>query len=237
MVSVMLGLRFWAGLVLAFQLLALQGAAAQEAIPALGIPSASGAVAFIAKTEFGSNLAAGKKVAETTCFACHGIDGLTRNFPTYPRLAGQFQGYLYMQLAFFATGERKHPVMSSQVKGLNNQQLLDVAAFYSSLPAMPALPTKAAPAVLAQGEKLFRTGALERGVPACANCHGPAGKGQLPAFARIAGQHPQYMQSMLQLFAEKSEFTTPYAWIMSSVARGLTAAERTAVSEYIATLK
>jgi cytochrome c553 len=210
---------------------------AQAAKPALGIPSASDTVAFIARTEFGGNAVVGKKLAESKCVACHGVDGLTKNFPAYPRLAGQLQGYLYMQLAFFANGERQHPVMSTQIVGLANQQLLDLAAHFSSVPGMTPMVSTATPAELAQGEKLFRKGALERGIPACASCHGSAGKGQLPAFSRIGGQHPLYMQSMIKLFKEKSEFTTPYAWIMNSVAAKLTEPEIKAVTEYTSTLK
>jgi cytochrome c553 len=217
--------------------LAAPAAWAQAAKPALGIPSAAEAVAFIARTDFGGNAAAGKKLAETQCVACHGVDGQTKNFPAYPRLAGQLQGYIYMQLAFFATGERQHPIMSTQIVGLTNQQLLDVAAHFSSVPGMTPMVSTATPAELALGEKLFRKGALERGIPACASCHGPAGKGQLPAFSRIGGQHPQYMQSMLKLFQERSEFTTPYAWVMNSVASKLTAPEIKAVTEYASTLK
>jgi len=216
---------------------AAPAARAQAAKPELGIPSAANAVAFIARTDFGGKAADGKKLAQTRCVACHGVDGLTKNFPAYPRLAGQLHGYLYMQMTFFATGERQHPIMSAQIAGLTNKQLLDLAAHFSSVPAMTPLVSAASPAELALGEQLFRKGALERGVPACASCHGPAGKGQLPAFAHIGGQHPQYMQSMLKLFQEKSEFTTPYAWIMNSVAAKLTAAEIKAVAEFASTLK
>jgi len=210
---------------------------AQAARPALNIPSATETVAFIARTDFGGQASAGKALAESRCAACHGTDGLTANFPAYPRLAGQLQGYLYMQLAFFATGERQHPVMSAQGNGLANQQLLDLAAYFASVPGMPPLASAAPRAELDAGEKLFRQGAPERGVPACANCHGAAGRGQLPAFARIGGQHPQYIQGMLKLFKEKSEFTTPYAWVMNAVASRLSPQEMKAVAEYASTLK
>ena len=218
-------------------LAAAPAALAQAAKPELGIPSAANAVASIAKTEFGGKAAAGKQLAETKCFACHGVDGLTANFPAYPRLAGQLQGYLYMQMAFFATGERQHPIMSAQIAGLSNQQLLDAAAHFSSMPAMPPLASKASAAELTLGETLFRKGDPKRGLPACAACHLASGQGQLPAFPRIGGQHPQYMQGMLKLFKEKSEFTTPYAWIMNLVATKLSPAEMKAVTEYASTLK
>ena len=225
------------GLIAASAVMSTSAVHAQAAKPELGIPSAAGAVAFLARSDFGGKAAAGRLLTETRCVACHGIDGQTPNFPAYPRLAGQLQGYLYVQLAFFATGERQHPIMSAQITGLKNQQLLDVAAYFSSLPGMAPMASSASPSDMALGERLFRRGALERGIPACASCHGPAGKGQLPAFARIGGQHPQYMQNMLTLFRERSEFTTPYAWVMNSVASKLTPAEIKAVTEYASTLK
>lgn len=210
---------------------------AQAARAVLGVPSATDAVAYVARTDFPGQPAAGRDLAQSRCVACHGMDGLTVNFPAYPRLAGQLRGYLYMQLAFFSTGERQHPIMSAQVQDLKNQQLFDLAAYYSALPAMPPLAAAVTASELAVGEKLFREGALDRGIPACAACHGKAGQGQLPAFARIGGQHPQYLQGMLTLFREKREFTTPFAWVMNSVAAKLTPAEIKAVAAYASTLK
>jgi cytochrome c553 len=63
----------------------------------------------------------------------------------------------------------------------------------------------------------------------------PARASCLPS--RTVGQHPLYMQGMLKLFKVKSEFTTPYAWIMNLVATKLTPAEMKAVTEYASTLK
>lgn len=68
----------------------------------------------------------------TACHACHGSDGVSIA-EVWPNLAGQKKGYLEKQIKAFRDGTRKDPTMPIYVKGLTDQDIADIAAFYSSL--------------------------------------------------------------------------------------------------------
>lgn len=70
----------------------------------------------------------------TRCQACHGLDGISR-MPEAPNLAGQVDTYLVKALQDFQAGRRSNEMMSMMVKGLSEQQIRDVAAYYAALPA------------------------------------------------------------------------------------------------------
>lgn len=80
--------------------------------------------------------AAGKSKA-TTCFACHGQDGIGTT-PIYPNLAGQKQQYLELAIKAYKEKQRSGgnaAVMYPMVGNLSEQDIADLAAYYSSLPA------------------------------------------------------------------------------------------------------
>lgn len=79
------------------------------------------------------NIARGKQKA-TTCFACHGADGNAAD-PQYPRLAGQYNEYLQQALHEYKDGRRKNPIMMGMAATLTDQDIEDVAAYFSSLPS------------------------------------------------------------------------------------------------------
>lgn len=77
--------------------------------------------------------AAAGKTKAAACFACHGTDGNGVD-PQYPRLAGQYDGYLVEVLHEYKNGERTNPIMKGMVATLSDQDIQDVAAYFSSLP-------------------------------------------------------------------------------------------------------
>ncbi|MDQ6647618.1 MAG: cytochrome c [Pseudomonadota bacterium] len=82
------------------------------------------------------NIAHGKKKA-TTCFACHGVDGNGTD-PQYPRLAGQYDLYLQQVLHEYKgdhRDKRNNAIMKGMVANLSDQDIEDVAAYFSSLPS------------------------------------------------------------------------------------------------------
>jgi len=83
------------------------------------------------------NAAAGKEKT-ATCESCHGKDGHGVD-PTYPVLAGQHESYLIKALSDYRSGRRKDPVMGSFAKPLSNQDIEDLAAWYSSLEGLKDL--------------------------------------------------------------------------------------------------
>lgn len=64
------------------------------------------------------------------CISCHGMHGQTVN-SEWPNLQGQQKEYLYQQLLKYRDGTRIHPLMNVIAKELNEQQMSDVAEFYS----------------------------------------------------------------------------------------------------------
>lgn len=75
---------------------------------------------------------AGKQLAQNTCSACHGANGIGIA-SIYPNLAGQKGDYLIAQLKAFRDGSRKNPIMSPMAAQLTDADIENVAAYFSSL--------------------------------------------------------------------------------------------------------
>ncbi len=181
--------------------------------------------------------AAGKNLA-VVCGACHGADG---NSPTsaFPKLAGLNSRYLYKQLVDIRDGARPVPTMAGQLDGKTDQQLADLAAYFSSQPRSGG---QTDPMLLELGSKIYRSGVAERGVPACTACHSPHGKGNAAAgFPSLAGQHAEYIAAQLKMYRkghedESGRTNDGDAAIMRTVAFGLSDKEIEAVSSYVSGL-
>jgi len=91
----------------------------------LGALGVSGIAAAVGDPEIGA-------VKATSCYACHGSDGISIN-DLWPNLAGQKQGYLAKQIAAFRDGERRDPIMAVYVKDLSDEDIVNIAAYFSSL--------------------------------------------------------------------------------------------------------
>ena len=76
--------------------------------------------------------AAAGKVKAATCAGCHGKAGISNN-PLWPNLAGQQPGYLVKQLQAFREGRRTDPLMGPMAKPLSDEDISNLAAWYSSL--------------------------------------------------------------------------------------------------------
>lgn len=85
----------------------------------------------------GTALAAGDPVAgkakATTCLGCHGVPGYTNVYPTYrvPKLGGQHAQYLVAAMQAYQAGQRGHATMHAQVNNLSEQDMADIAAWFS----------------------------------------------------------------------------------------------------------
>lgn len=77
----------------------------------------------------GGNAEAGK-AKSAVCAGCHGADGNSPT-PMFPKLAGQHEDYLLHSLQGYKTGKRKNPIMSGQVASLSDQDMKDLAAYFS----------------------------------------------------------------------------------------------------------
>lgn len=178
----------------------------------------------------GSSTAGEAKVE--TCVACHGAGG-NSVVPNWPKLAGQHEDYLVKQLKEFQQGEsgpRHDPSMYGMVVGLSEQDIADIAAYYSQEEQTLG---KAKAEYVALGERLYRGGNLEKGIPACMACHGPRGMGNAPAkYPRLSGQHAEYTEIQLKAFKNHVRRNDP-AEMMQKIANLMSDEEMKAVSSYI----
>ena len=143
-----------------------------------------------------TDVAEGKRVAETTCAACHGANGISSN-KGVPHLAGQRPVYLYLELKAYQSGARGDSTMGSIVKPLNDDALFRAAAYYASLdPAQPVAPSggKSAPA------KLDPAQAGKVAAAACAGCHGDAGISKMPGTPSLVGLDPKYLVAAMKAY-------------------------------------
>jgi cytochrome c553 len=67
----------------------------------------------------------------TTCLACHGDTGIPVD-PNYPKLAGQHNDYIIKALSDYRSGKRTNPIMANFAAQLSNQDIEDLAAWFSS---------------------------------------------------------------------------------------------------------
>jgi cytochrome c553 len=172
---------------------------------------------------------AGEAKANTICMACHGPQG-NSIIPMWPKLAGQLPDYAYKQLMDYKTGNRQNAQMSPMAAPLTEQEILDLAAYYAS---QTQTGGAADPALAELGQRVYRAGNPESGVPACSGCHGPAGMGMnLAKFPRISGQHADYTKQTLTYFRDGTRANDPNA-MMRGVAARMTDKEIAAVSQYI----
>ncbi len=177
------------------------------------------------------NVSSGKSLSQT-CIACHGADG---NSPSgaYPKIAGQGEAYILKQLLEFKSGERKNDIMSMMVATLSEQDMADLAAYFSSQKVAPGAVSED---LLNAGKTLYRAGNKETGVPACMACHGPTGAG-VPAakWPALSGQHPEYIEAQLKAFSEGTRNNDANS-MMRDIASKMSAKEMKAVAGYVSGL-
>jgi cytochrome c553 len=89
------------------------------------------ACVLAANADAAGDAKAGRAKAQM-CQACHGLDGMSQ-VPDAPNIAGQVEGYLVAQLTAFKSGARKNESMSLVASSLSNQDIDNLAAWYSSI--------------------------------------------------------------------------------------------------------
>ncbi len=171
-------------------------------------------------------------LAQQVCSNCHGLTGNAVS-PNFPNLAGQVEPYLVAQLNGFRSHDRRDPggfeYMWGLSRSLTGDQIKGLAAYYAAQkPVAEAIEGDAAR--LPSGKALFENGVAEKGVPACAGCHGAKGEGNA-TFPRLAGQHADYLVKQLVVFQRTND--RPEGAIMKTVAHELTQQNIVDVSTYL----
>lgn len=190
--------------------------------------------AFSATAVQAAGDAAAGQQKSAVCAGCHGADGNSVN-PAWPKLAGQHPDYIVKQLKAFKSGARQDPVMAPMAMPLSDQDMEDLAAYFS---AQPIQGGEADAAKVALGETLYRGGNSASGVSACAACHAPNGVGNPAAnFPALAGQHAAYVEKALTDYRSGARAPDEVSKMMQSVAANLTDAEIAAVAQYVQGLR
>jgi len=192
----------------------------------------AGSLVLISLQAYAQGDAAAGQAKSAICAACHGADGNSA-VPNWPKLAGQHEKYLARQVTLIKEGARPVPEMLGITPGLSEQDILDLAAYFSSQTASGGVADESK---VALGEMIFRAGNAKSGVPACMSCHGPAGEGNPPAgYPALAGQHSVYTSKMLTGFRAGDNWGEgdSLSQLMNGAAAKLSDEEIDAVSSYI----
>jgi cytochrome c553 len=170
-----------------------------------------------------------------SCARCHGVDGLGRGSPAFPKLAGQKKDYLVAALEAYARDARHSGIMQPIAADLDPEQMRAVANYYARLPAGPPRPTETdAAAAVERGRAIATRGVPERRVPSCTDCHGPEAHPANGNYPVLAGQWQEYLVLQLELFEAGHRGGSPYAHLMDRVVRRLTPAEMRDVAAFYA---
>jgi len=178
------------------------------------------------------------EAASATCVACHQANGGGMNISggeSWPRLAGLNSNYIAKQLHDFKAGDRQNATMVTFANMLDDQQIADVAAYYSQLPATPGQGgDNADEALLARGEQLAERGDWNAYIVSCKSCHGPGGQGVGETFPGIAGQHAGYISAQLNAWKSDTRSNDPQN-LMGAIAKRMSEEDIQAVSAWYAT--
>lgn len=175
------------------------------------------------------------------CFSCHGPNGNSQN-PVWPRLAGQNAVYIAEQLHLFKDGMRKNPVMQPMAATLSDQDIDSLAVFFA---AQTPVGLEGDPSYWKAGQALYLHGDDSHGIPACAACHGPVGRGNPAAgYPALEAQQSVYVVSQLQSYANGTRYSgsnatsaTPNSIIMFDIAKNLTPEQIRDVASYVQGLR
>lgn len=174
--------------------------------------------------------AAAGQAKTAVCGACHNPDGNSLA-PNFPKLAGQGERYLTKQLHDIKNGKRTVLEMTGMLTAFSDQDLADIAAYFSSQKGSVGA---ADPALVERGRALFNGGDLSKGLPACTGCHSPNGAGIASAgFPHLGGQHAQYITKQLTDFREGDRTNDGDATTMRSIASKLSNKDIAALASYI----
>jgi cytochrome c553 len=190
-----------------------------------------------------------RKLAETQCAACHGVDGNSTD-SLYPKIAGQNPYYIRLQLRAFKNGARKSDIMSGIASMLSESQIVELAGYFSRQQVKPDVVQD--PQLAAIGARIFHFPA--DGAPPCIACHGRGGYG--PGFGHggmmggrggmmgghigmmmgapgvvpnLYGQHAAYIVRQLDAFARGERRSN----VMSPIAASWPQQDHRAVAEYL----
>lgn len=162
------------------------------------------------------------KAISYTCLGCHGITGYRNAYPNYsvPKLVGQHPEYLIAALQEYKADQRSHVTMHAQASTLSDQDMADIAAYFSGSVLQPGpVPANAPPAPAA--------------VAVCAACHGATGISVVPNYPILAGQYPDYLKREIAEYKDGGRKNP----IMSGMAATIKDSDVEALAEYFSKMR
>lgn len=158
-----------------------------------------------------ADISDGRRIAETACARCHGVNGISAVSKGIPHLAGQRPAFLHLQLQFYRQSARVQSAMDGVVKFLSDDALYKVAAYYANLE-----PPRAAAPAAAKGAptKLDPLQAGKAAAAGCAGCHGEGGISKIPGMPSLVGLDPKYFIAAMNAYksgARKNDLMKPLA--------------------------
>ena len=198
------------------------------------------AVSFVTVTALAQDIKGDAKAGESKnamCIGCHGIKGYQASFPEVykvPMISGQGAKYIASALNAYKKGERKHPTMRGVAEALSDQDIADLASYYSasgvvtgaSLPAKPSNEANAeVQALLAKAN--------------CTSCHGANFSMPIdPSYPKLAGQHADYLLVALKSYKTENNAKVGRGnAIMAGMAKQYTNAELKTLAKYISSVE
>src|SRR5580692_3404422 len=108
-----------------------------------GVLALAGAAAFAQAAVDASTLKGDPvrgKAISYTCLGCHGVDGYRNAYPNYsvPKLVGQHPEYILAALQEYRGDQRSHATMHAQASELTDQDMADIAAYFTGPPLQAA---------------------------------------------------------------------------------------------------
>jgi cytochrome c553 len=167
----------------------------------------------------------GATLALSRCTMCHGARGVSA--ANAPNLAGQYSDVIIKQLIDYQHHDRVSAVMQSLAEQLSEQDIHDLAAYFSSLPKPRNTPVHDMSVV----PQLVRTGHPLRNIAPCASCHG--GIDRKIGAPWLEGMPKEYLVQELSDFASGARHNDALAQ-MRNMARTLTPEEIQALADFYA---
>lgn len=196
------------------------------------------AVSCVTVSGFAQEVVGDPKAGQTKnamCIGCHGIKGYQASFPEVykvPMISGQGAKYIAAALNEYKAGTRKHPTMRAIADSLKDQDIADLAAYYSTsgvvagaeLPATAKVPSAEVQALLSKAN--------------CASCHGANFSKPIdPTYPKIAGQHADYLFVALKAYkVDNNPKVGRGNAIMAGMAKQYTNPELKEIAKYLSSL-
>ena len=167
------------------------------------------------------------------CMGCHSIKGYQASFPEVhkvPMIAGQSEKYIVSALTAYKNGDRKHPTMRAIAGSLSDQDMKDLAGYYSKLAGETKLPDQPSRQPDAQVAQLLQKAA-------CTSCHGTNFSKPIDVYPKIAGQHADYLFVALKAYKQDNNPAVGRNnAVMGAIAKQFSHAELKALAQYVGSL-